>query len=368
MKKKRFKKLLGIYTCLLLILATIFLLYIRKTLIEYENSNEENFIKYKLNKISGTDLEKFIKDNNVTKGEYETSTKSIVNSYKKILKNKDIKVEQNEKNSFDVLYESRKMFAIELENVGHEKKLGMLSYIKWDIKSITPYLERGLLYYDIYAPSNVDIIINGKEINKDKSVSSEKIKNLEELYYYENMPKLLKYEINDLIENPTINVLVNNKKETTEVKSYEIIIDNVFAKYDTFEEVKKQISGEIDVLKIAETWSLFLTKDLTGASYGLNTVNEFLVEDSYMSKMAYNWSHGIDITFTSQHRLKTPIFTNEKLSNFMVYDENAFSCDVYLEKNMIVKNTDKIDIMNDRLYFIKLDNEWKLVMLEAIVN
>jgi len=84
-----------------------------------------------------------------------------------------------------------------------------------------------------------------------------------------------------------------------------------------------------------------------------------------MSKQAYNWAHGIDINFTSRHKLKDPTFTNEKLHNFTIYSKDAFSCEIYLEKNMIVNGKDQLDVMHDYIYFIKDNGVWKVVNIKA---
>ena len=85
-----------------------------------------------------------------------------------------------------------------------------------------------------------------------------------------------------------------------------------------------------------------------------------------MYKRIYDWAHGIDITFTSRHTLKNPTFTNEKLSNFVIYSDKAFSVDVTLEKNMTVKGEDRVMKMNDRLSFVYYDGGWKLISMESI--
>ena len=93
--------------------------------------------------------------------------------------------------------------------------------------------------------------------------------------------------------------------------------------------------------------------------------------------MAYSWATSIDITFTSQHTLKNPTFTNTKVSDFEVYGKDAFSCTVYLEKNMRIANgKDKVDVMHDKLYFVHNDitNDgkdnptWKLVEMKSVAN
>ena len=85
-----------------------------------------------------------------------------------------------------------------------------------------------------------------------------------------------------------------------------------------------------------------------------------------MYKIAYDWAHGIDITFTSRHRLKDPAFTEEKLSNFVIYSDKAFAVDVSLKKNMVVAGEDRVMEMNDRMYFVYYNDAWRLLSMEAI--
>ena len=43
-----------------------------------------------------------------------------------------------------------------------------------------------------------------------------------------------------------------------------------------------------------------------------------------------------------------------------IYNKTSFSCVVKLAKNMRVDGKDKIDTLNDRMYFVD-DNGWKLI-------
>ena len=92
------------------------------------------------------------------------------------------------------------------------------------------------------------------------------------------------------------------------------------------------------------------------------------MEDSELLKFAYKWATNIDITFISNHTLEKEIFTNEKVENFEVYNENAFSCEVYLEKNMRVNGKPLQDKMHDKMYFVKQEGIWKLVNMESITK
>ena len=135
----------------------------------------------------------------------------------------------------------------------------------------------------------------------------------------------------------------------------------------TQEEAKKYIQ-DVDIETIAKNWSLFLTKDLTGASYGFSTIRNYVIEGTDMYTKAYNWAHNVDITFTSSHTLENPPFTNVRIENFNIYDENAFTCEVYLEKHMVVKGVKQVDVMHDELAFIKTDGTWKLMNIKGVTE
>ena len=119
-------------------------------------------------------------------------------------------------------------------------------------------------------------------------------------------------------------------------------------------------------MELAKNYSLFLTNDLGGSLYGFYKFTPYLIKDSYMYEYLHGWATQIDIHFVSNHRLKNPVFTNEKLENFEIYNENAFSCEVYLEKNMVVNGQDRVDKMHDRLYFIYYEGGYKLVDMKSV--
>ena len=140
--------------------------------------------------------------------------------------------------------------------------------------------------------------------------------------------------------------------------------------YNDEETAKKEIKNIPNIIKIAEDWSLFLTNDLSGNLHGYNTINKYLIKDSDISKYAYKWATGIDITFISAHQLLSPTFTNQKTENYEIYSENAFSCEIYLEKNMKVNGKTMQDKMHERMYFVydKENSGWKLVNMQSITE
>ena len=121
--------------------------------------------------------------------------------------------------------------------------------------------------------------------------------------------------------------------------------------------------GKVDVLDVAQKWSLFMSKD-----YPIGQLVAYLLPDSYQYKMAVKYASSIDITFTSSHVLNDPAFTEVSVTNFKQITEDCFAVDISFVKHMILRNGLKVDDpMNDRFYFVNR-NGWKLAGMKEIVN
>ena len=88
-----------------------------------------------------------------------------------------------------------------------------------------------------------------------------------------------------------------------------------------------------------------------------------------MYQRAYSWATNVDITFTSIHTLDKDTFTNTKVSNWTVYNENAFSVEVYLEKNMtLIDGQKKKDVLHDIFYYVYYDGAYRLVHMKSVTE
>jgi len=174
---------------------------------------------------------------------------------------------------------------------------------------------------------------------------------------HDNFPKNHIYELSGLSSKPNIEIYNNNDELVKPEVIDGFITSNDFYKTDNY---KEKIKNPIDVLKFAENWSLYLTKDLKGGYNGMDTLRPYLIEKSKMWVFARDWATGIDRSMVSNHRLKNPVFTNESVSDCIIYSNEAFSCLVKLEKNLIVAGKDKVDRLHDRMFFV-YDNGWKFV-------
>lgn len=368
-----YKKSLLIYTGIIVVLIIALLVYVSMCLKEYDKYDLDNFIKNSVANLSNKDLVDIVDDKalNVSKYEDFSSKKEIIKALDKSLEDtKRITYKQlddestNKKPVYDIYYNGKKVLKIKIANKGQIQKLKLLNYTKWEVVDIKSYIENGLYEVKANIPENYKLYINGKEV-KD-SIESEN-KSLALFAQYTEVKKYNGYEINGLINKPKVVIKDDSGKEVKPtIKDDVYTIEETYFKTDDNEVAQSKLIERFDVLAFAEKYSLFLTNDLSGSYHGFSQLKKYVIEGTDMYKMMYNWAHGIDITFTSKHTLKNPTFTNESLTNFVIYSDKAFTVDVTLEKNMKVKGEDRVMKMHDRLSFVYYNDGWKLINMESI--
>ncbi len=366
-KKSLYSKSLLIFIFILIILFILCLSYVYNSLVSYENNMPENYIKnITNNKTFNNEVSKvkipeseFDKDNNVEK------------AIKSLLKSDKIVIKENKKGStdkisaYDIYYEKVLLFTANLKIKKSYTKIGLLKINEYDLDSIKFNLDKGLYNYEISIPESYKLFINNTEVNSKYVQSNSDDKSLSELTTYIKVNPMKVYAIENLINEPRIVIKDDQGKEVEfEIKDNKIEIKKEYKEIAKYEDAKQYIKGNFDVLSFAETWSKFLTRDLTGVRHGFDQyISPYLIPDSKMYKVAYGWATGVDITFTSAHRLKNPPFVNEKVENCVIYNEDAFSCEVSLEKHMLLTRSGetKIDNMHDRFFFIYKNGSYKFV-------
>lgn len=368
-----YKKSLIIYSSVLAFLVLLLLIYVLISLKDYEKYEVNNFIKDSVADLSYKDLVDVVDDKKLEVNKYEklSNKKDIIKAIDKALEDKkNIKYELNKdskdkkKPIYDIFYKGKKVLTIKLKNKGDVTKIKILNYSKWELVDIKSHIEEGLYAVNAYLPEDYKLYINGKEVKEFSEGENDVTKIFAQ---FTDLKKFNNYSITGLIEKPKVEVKDQSGKTVKTVKKDgKITLENVYYKTDSFDEAKTKLIADVDILGIAEKYSLFLTDDLNGYSHGFSTLQNYLIEGTEMYKIAYEWAHGIDITFTSRHTLKNPAFTDEKLSNFVIYSDKAFSVDVSLKKNMTVKGEDRVMEMNDRFSFVYYNDSWKLISMESV--
>ena len=367
-RKSLYAKSLILFSFLLCILSAIFLVYVYNSMIVYERNLVDNYIGYLA---SSGKLTESVDNNLFEVSKYEVKNAKITDGIKKILKNKNLKIVKNseltkdEAYAYDLKIDNQIIATVSIKSVNSYTRMGILKINEWDTINNKTYFDHGIYHYTISIPANYKLYINNKEV--DDEAKENDVIGFERLTEYIEIQKSKTYEIDNLVYEPKIKIVDEKNKEVKYiVDGNNITVKKDFKTIESFDDAKEYIKDNFDPLKLAENYSLFLTADLTGERYGFYKLSPYLIKDSYMYNMAWAWATNVDITFVSRHRLKNPVFTNESIKNCIIYNDLAFSCEIYLEKNMVVNGNDRVDTMHDRLFFIYYDNGYKLVDMKAI--
>ena len=369
-KKKMtgYKKSLLIWFLLLLIASEACLIYVSTTLKMYEKGNIEGYMTSLIKDMKTAskvgNINKYLSYNKV-ESKYEKAS-SFEDGYKELFNESKLSYKKNDKeNTYDIYADDTMIASVTLDSK-KVRRLGILSFEEYSIKEIETYSKNGIYNIDVYVNSNYDLYTNDIKVNDEDLVSKEEIKEYSEVYDKVDLPYENHYKITNLTKKPKIKVMSGNDeiKVTNEKSTYYGV--SYFKTDDKDAAFAKLTNKDYDPLTFAKNWSLFLTADLPGERYGLYTLTPNLVEGTALYKRAYSWATNVDITFTSMHTLDKETFTNVKMNGFTVYNENAFSVDIYLEKNMTLVNGEKrVDTLNDTFYYAYIDGAYRLITMKS---
>lgn len=367
-KMTGYKKSLLIWFLLLLIASEACLIYVSTTLKMYEKGNIEGYMTSLIKDMKTAskvgNINKYLSYNKV-ESKYEKNS-SFEEGYKELFNESKLSYKKNDKESTYDIYADDTMIASVTLDSKKVRRLGILSFEEYSIKEIETYSKNGIYNIDVYVNSNYDLYINDIKVSDDDLLSKEEIKEYSEVYDKVDLPYENHYKITNLTKKPKIKVMNGNDevKVTNEKSNYYGV--TYFKTDDKDAAFEKLTNKDYDPLTFAKNWSLFLTADLPGERYGLYTLTPNLVEGTALYKRAYSWATNVDITFTSMHTLDKDTFTNVKMNGFTVYNANAFSVDIYLEKNMTLVNGEKrVDTLNDTFYYAYIDGAYRLITMKS---
>ena len=371
-KIKGFKKVLLIYFVLLLIVAEIFLIYVSNSLKGYENGDINNYMNSLI-----SDLKKSSKGGRITKyisisdltSEYEKKS-SLEKGYKEKLSG-DVTYKKKDTNVYEIYTDNDLLLTVTLDDSKTENRLGLLQYTNWEIKDIKTNDEEGLYKYDIYVNDDYTLYINDVKVNESDLVEEKTIKEFSEVEKLVTVPKEKHYFVDKLTYKPEIIVKdKDGKKVEIEYKDGAYYANSYF-NTDSLEEAYEVMDEDYDPIIMAENYSLFLTSNniSSGRTVSFNELTSNLIKGTTVYQRLYEWATGIDRTFMSFHSNDAKTFTNEKVSNITVYNENAFSAEVYLEKNMTLAGGDKrVDVLHEMYYFVYYEGAYRLVYTKTVTE
>lgn len=228
-----------------------------------------------------------------------------------------------------------------------------------------------LTYYTFMTGDNCTVKVDGNQVPDTcmEISANPEYRNFADLV--QGLPRLPVYNIVVLKDNAEVTITDGNGANVPfdpEIKVQDLTGLSTGTKLDA---VPEEVSSQVNVLKVLEDWSLFMSCDLNFAS-----LSKHLIKNSYQYNVAWKYNNSIDRTFTSYHGLGNPPFEEESVTNFVWLTDNCFSVDIRFVKHMIVLGERLNDEMNERCYFVKYDDTndgrnnptWKLVGMKEIVD
>lgn len=246
---------------------------------------------------------------------------------------------------------------------GQTVKYSVASVTKPEI-TITDCIGNSVLYseegkysfkeYKITVPST--FTVKGKEAIPVPTENTVQIEDYENLCdYFSDLPVLCSYDLFILEGGEFPLTITDNYGQNVDISQMGDRIE--ITRPIGIDTVPAAITNPPDALEITKMWSMFMTDDLYGGYHGFNTMAQYLFKGSSQYSRAWEWATGIDITFTSIHTLSDPPFTKVEIGNYVLYNENCFSCEVLLEKPLHLSTGDDIiDTIHSVFFFGYIDD------------
>lgn len=217
----------------------------------------------------------------------------------------------------------------------------------WRKTSVEPYLTYNTYSVKIKVPEGFEVQLNGQIIDEgylcDYRTPIEEFGNIEE---YVEMPDFVYYEVSGLISEACL-VIKDNYGEIVEESKENYFYSAYFEENEMPEDLMET------ALSYAQTWSLFCTNDAS-----LDKAKAIFPKGSYYETIAKRWVKSADRTYTSTHTLDDPKFRVSEADEYVRYNDNCFSCHIYLEKIMHLSRNGnvRLDVTDMTFYFVYIDD------------
>ncbi len=234
------------------------------------------------------------------------------------------------------------------------KKRNSSNFKIWEFESLNlaDYISKVIKTSDIkvQVPEGTVITVNGKEVADSYKVGEADIPELKEVSpYMENPPKMYTYEIKGFTAEPTVSASLNG--EALQILKEENVYTGTFT---SSEEFVNEMSSYADEVAVA---------------YAKNFINVQKKILPYVLKESdlYTSIKSATTAWYPNSKIKSYEFTEKEISNFQVYSDDCFSCDVkYILEIKFVsgyKVDDPTETGDFKFFFVQKEGKWYLASL-----
>lgn len=354
-----------IYVGVLALLFVVMCIAVWNTMKKYEAAQPEKYVDKVVQKIEDGNFE----DVTYTSGadnkfepnlDYKKEFESLVAG-----KELEFKISADSYDSlkpkYDILIGEEKVATVNLKSVKEYKKMAILVLSEWEVDSIVPVVKAGNYEIEITLPMNYEAEINGiKLTDEELSGDAVEMEGFDYVKEYVEAPKTVTYVVKGLANVPELKVngeVIASDKLTVKGNKYSYTAD-----YEA-----QEIPAELRdyVLNAAKKYSNYFSRDLEGCRESTAPIADIFPAGSYYIQMAEKYRQE-DMWMYSAH--SAPVFTNEKVSNYIVYSEDCFSVEVAFDKTMVLtlNGNERLDQNNQVYYYVKIDGKWLIADMHNI--
>lgn len=237
---------------------------------------------------------------------------------------------------------------------------------------IKPVVSVNPATYTVTAPNTFLVSINGYDLtNAYYSGNTEALEEFASYSELTDIPYLVTYELKDLVSKPDVLIKTPYGKEVTYLEG-----DHHFHTgyvYDCID-FPAALLLDTNALQFIETWSNYLSGDLSGSDKGFSEVSDYLALDSSFYKIAQAYASDDTIPMlTEEHSLPEYVFCSRNITEYTPYTSTFFSCVITLQKNIVLENGEcKLLEESYKCYYIRNKNPedntslWKIANIEQL--
>ena len=250
-------------------------------------------------------------------------------------------------------------------------RLKLLTITQWIPQEIRLLREAPKCCVMATIPAGDTLMINDLPVESNHILGSATLPGLDYCRNYVEIPDLLSYEITDLYRLPRVTILDAGKNTIAE---YDPTANNA-ASDGLFHVENNRLSVDLQpsesempedlqryVLDCVETYSLFFSRDLPGATGSTAPIRHLFPADSEYLSLAEEYRRNSMGYFDSHSKTH---FVTEQADQYITYGEDCFCCHVYLEKSMTIYGSrEVIDKTEGIYYFVKINDTWVIADIQ----
>ena len=355
--KKLSKFTIGLiaYIAVLVVLIVILLVYTSNSMKKYEASQPDKVMEQLITDIKAGKLPEISTGSSGKFEDIQGDFLAQFNNLDNATITYDIKYSGYDASSYNLKINDEKVATVNLKASNHKEMFFLLTVCDWEITSVDAVVEAGTNEVTITVPSDYTVAINGIVLT-EAEMKGEPAP-LEELKYveaYTAVPSFTTYYVGGLVNEPQISVI--DSTGTMKEIPYEKEISITYEAQEMPEELKAY------VLQAAKDYSNFFSKDLPGCSTSTAGIEKYFPQDSMYIELAENYRLH-DMWMYSAHTGTT--FSNEAVTDYIVYSDELFACNVAFEKKMTLTLNGELrtDNLNQTFYYVNIDGEWLIAAM-----